>query len=120
MSLKQPAKPPLRTKLPKHSSLALPPRQYDEEDLSNTLRLRIAGAAFGVRRKERQKIDDVFHSINPRQTMVDNHHDDMDHISDKGHQTRNKPSPSVGSLQKPNFVCDAGDRKGQLMFHIAL
>ena len=119
MSLKQPAKPPLRTKLPKHASLALPPREYDEEELSDTLKLRIAGAAFGVRRKERQKIDDVFHSINPRQTMVDNHHDDMDHISDKGHQTRNKPSPSVGSLQKsnhsrPNFVCDGGDRKGQL------
>merc|ERR1719336_593780 len=81
VSLNQPAKPPLRSKLPKHSSLALPPREYDEEGLSDTLKLRIAGAAFGVRKKERQKIDDVFHSINPRQTMLDNHHDDMDHIS---------------------------------------
>ena len=127
VSLTPPAKPQPRPKLPKHSSLAFPPREYDEEGLSDSLKLRIAGAAFGVRKKERQKIDDVFHSINPRQTMLDNHHDDMDHISvrhsDKGHQTRNKPTPSVGSLQKPNhsrpnFVYD-GDRKGQLqLLHI--
>ena len=128
MSLTPPAKAQPRPKLPKHSSLAFPPREYDEEGLSDSLKLRIAGAAFGVRKKERQKIDDVFHSINPRQTMLDNHHDDMDHISvrhsDKGHQTRNKPTPSVGSLQKPNhsrpnFVYDGGDRKGQLqLLHI--
>ena len=127
MSLNQPAKSQLRSKLPKHSSLAFSPREYDEEGLSDSLKLRIAGAAFGVRKKERQKIDDVFGSIKPRQTMPDNQRDDMDHISagdsDKGHQPRNKPPPSVGSLQKhthsrPNFVCDgSGDRKGQLMLH---
>ena len=119
MSLNPPVKPQLRPKLPKHSSLAFPPREYDEDGLSDSLKLRIAGAAFGSRKKERQKINDVFHSINPRQTMPNNQPDDTDHISDNGHQTRNKSSPSVGSLQKPsqsrpNFVCDGGDRKGQL------
>ena len=124
VSLNPPVKPQLRPKLPKHSSLAFPPREYDEDGLSDSLKLRIAGAAFGVRKKERQKIDDVFHSIKPRQTKLDNHQDDTDHISsgdsDKGHQPRNKPPPSVGSLQKPthsrpHFVFDGGDRKGQLI-----
>ena len=115
----QPPPTPLRSQQTKHASLAFPPREYDEVGLSDTLKLRIAGAAFGSRKKERQKINDVFHSINPRQTMPNNQPDDTDHISDNGHQTRNKSSPSVGSLQKPsqsrpNFVCDVGDRKGQL------
>ena len=98
----------------KHSSLALPAREYDG-DLTDTLKLRIAGAAFGVRKKERQKINDVFLSLapGPGQTR-ENLNDDNSNV-DNEPALRSKPPPSVGPLQKPNLTqpSDDADKKGQ-------
>ena len=79
----------------KHSSLALPAREYDG-DLTETLKLRIAGAAFGVRKKERQKINDVFLSLapGPGQTR-ENLNDD--------NQSRKLPQVSVTSVEMCDF-----------------
>ena len=116
MSLREETQQSVRPEQANHSSLALPARQYQEE-LSATLKLRIAGAAFGLRKKERQKIDDVFLSIQHRQTMLESNTDEGNDISNL---ERRKPASGVGQLQKPNdipsnFICDSDDGKGQFI-----
>ena len=71
-----------------------------------------------MRKKERQKINDVFLSIPPSGTLRENSNDEIAKV-DNGHGIRRKqPPPVVRPLKKPNpspsdCAGDDVDRKGQ-------